>query len=135
MNRPYPPGQLAETIHLQDRPVALAAPPGRLVVREDLGLITAPALDGQVVYRTQRGTVFETRGIKTPSGDYLLMFPTSAPNYPEGHCHYGRSDRKVNDLVAFRSTDRGASWRGPTRPIDVDYNLHGFVPLLSLKHI
>lgn len=129
VNSPYPPQTLAETIYLQDMPVAVAAPPDRLVVRENLGLITAPALDGQVVYRTQRGTVFETRAIKTPGGDYLLMFPASTPSLPEGHSHYGRADRKVNDLVAFRSTDRGASWSGPTRPMDVDYNLHGFVPL------
>ncbi len=130
MTARYPRQQLAETVHIQDRPVALAVPPGELIVREDLGLISAPSIDGSVVYRTQRGTLFETRAIKTPGGDYLLMFPTNALSYPEGRCHYGHADRKVNDLVAFRSKDKGATWQGSTRPIDIDYNLHGFVPLM-----
>ena len=130
MTARYPRQQLAETVHIQDRPVALAVPPGELIVREDLGLISAPSIDGSVVYRTQRGTLFETRAIKTPGGDYLLMFPTNALSYPEGRCHYGHADRKVNDLVAFRSKDKGATWQGPTRPIDIEYNLHGFVPLM-----
>jgi len=108
----------------------MATPPSGLVVREHLGLITAPAVDGQVVYRTERGTLFETRAVKTPGGDYLLMFPTNTLAVPEGRCHYGRQDRKANDLVAFRSSDRGATWHGPTRPIDIDYNLHGFIPLM-----
>ena len=130
MSAPYPPQRLAETINLQDRQVALAAPPGDLVVREHLGLITAPAVDGQVVYRTERGTLFETRAIKTPGDDYLLMFPTNALAVPEGRCHYGRQEQKANDLVAFRSSDQGATWHGLTRPIDIDYNLHGFIPLM-----
>ena len=130
MSARYPRQTLAETIQLQDRPIAVAAPPDALVVREDLGLIAAPAVDGQIVYRTERGTLFETRAIKTPGGDYLLMFPTNTVTVPDGRCHYGRQDRKVNDLVAFRSSDRGATWHGPSRPIDIDYNLHGFIPLM-----
>ena len=129
MSAPYPPQRLAESVNLQDRQVALATPPGDLVVREHLGLITVPAVDGQVVYRTERGTLFETRAVKTPGGDYLLMFPTNTLAYPEGRTHYGHQNRKVNDLVAFRSSDQGTTWHGPTRPIDIDYNLHGFIPL------
>jgi len=129
MSAPYPPQRLAETINLQDRQVSLVAPPGDLVVREHLGLIAAPAVDGRVVYRTERGTLFETRAIKTPGGDYLLMFPTNTLAVPEGRCHYGRQEQKANDLVAFRSSDQGATWHGPTRPIHIDYNLHGFIPL------
>ena len=126
----YPPQRLAETIVIQDRPVTLDAPPAGLVIRHDLGLISAPCVDGQAVYRTERGTLFETRAIKTPHGDYLLMFPTNTVADPEGRCHYGRADRKVNDLVAFRSRDRGDTWHGPARPIDIDYNLHGLIPLM-----
>ncbi|MCY3749029.1 MAG: sialidase family protein [Chloroflexi bacterium] len=129
MSAAHPPQRLADTVNLQDRQVPLAAPPVGLVVRGHLGLITAPAVDGQIVYRTERGTLFETRAIKTPGGDYLLMFPTNNLAAPEGRCHYGRQERKSNDLVAFRSSDRGETWHGPTRPIDIDYNLHGFIPL------
>ena len=79
MSASYPPQRLAETVHIQDQAMDLAAPPAALVVHEHLGLITASAVDGHVVYRTQRGTLFETRAVKTPGGDYLLMFPTKRP--------------------------------------------------------
>ena len=58
------------------------------------------------------------------------MFPTNTVNRPEGRCHYGRQEEKVNDLVAMRSKDRGETWVGPRRPIDIDYNLHGFIPFV-----
>ncbi len=75
MSARYPPQPLAESINLQDRHDQFAAPPGELVVREHLGLITAPSVDGHVVYRTERGTFFESRATRTPGGDYLSITP------------------------------------------------------------
>ncbi len=94
---------------------------------------------GQVIYRAP-GSLFETRATVTPGGDYLLTFPTDSAGHDpaEGHCHYGRADRKVNDLVAFRSSDGGESWHGPRVAFAIDYNQHGFVPFIprggSLLH-
>ena len=117
-----PPLPLAETIDLQGQNVALASPPRGLVVREKIGLVTVAALDGQVVYRARRGRLFETRAVKTPGGDFLLMFP-------EGE-HYGASKgNKVNDLMAVRSGDGGKTWGTPTVAFEIPYNQHGFVPL------
>ena len=69
----------------------------------------------------ERG-LYETRATITPDGDYLLMFPDGG--------HYGQEDGKVNDMLAYRSSDKGRTWHGPTVAFDIDYNQHGFVPLI-----
>lgn len=100
------------------------AAPSALRVHADLGIVSARGLTGQVIHRArwpERG-LFETRAITTPGGDYLLMFPDGG--------HYGPSDRKVNDMFAYRSSDKGRTWVGPTVAFDIDYNQHGFVPLI-----
>ena len=129
----YEPLDLADTTQIAGRNVNLDTLPSGYEVREDLGIVAPAKMKGSVVYRTDKGTLFETRAIKTPGGDYLLMFPTNTVERPEGRCHYGGASEKVNDLVAFRSKDNGISWKGPERPIDIDYNLHGFVPFVPEK--
>jgi hypothetical protein len=69
----------------------------------------------------ERG-LFEARACITPGGDYLLLFPDGG--------HYGGSAKKVNDMLAYRSSDKGRTWQGPTVAFDIDYNQHGFVPLI-----
>ncbi len=68
------------------------------------------------------GLITETRAIKTPAGDYLLMFP-------EGE-HYGNHPGHVNDLIAYRSSDKGKTWQEPKVALDIDYSQHGFSPLI-----
>jgi len=58
------------------------------------------------------------------------MFPTNTKERPKGNCHYGWKNEKVNDMVAFRSKDKGKTWHGPTMAFDIDYNQHGFIPLI-----
>jgi hypothetical protein len=121
---------LAQRITVGRWEIDPAQPPGTLMVDEQLGLLlAADAITGQVVY-TATDTLFETRAALTPDGDYLLMFPTNTAARPKGGSHYGHAPEKVNDLVAFRSADRGQSWEGPTIPFDIDYNQHGFIPLI-----
>jgi hypothetical protein len=99
-------------------------PPG-LVVHPVLGLIAGTgALDGSVIHRTAV-RILETRGLKTPGGDYLVMFP-------EGD-HYANNKgrtRKNNKLLACRSSDRGRTWSGPAEAFDIDYSQHGFIPFV-----
>jgi len=104
--------------------VDLDAIPENLVLEKEIGLLTNRYVAGQVIYRSPepRARLYETRFIKTPKGDYLLMFPDGG--------HYASKQRKVNDLVAYRSHDKGQTWHGPTVPIKIDYNLHGFIPLI-----
>lgn len=96
-------------------------PPEGLAYRKGLGLVTASQVDGQLVYESKTH-LFETRATITPAGDYLLMFP-------EGK-HYGGAREKVNELMALRSSDKGRTWSKPAPAFRIDYNQHGFVPLI-----
>jgi len=98
-----------------------ASPPKPLVLRRNLGLVTAPAVDGQLVHESKRN-LFETRATITPGGDYLLMFPEGS--------HYGGHKGKVNNMIAYRSCDKGKAWTGPKVAFDIDYSQHGFIPLI-----
>ena len=70
-----------------------------MVADAELGLLRHEALQGQVVHVAKEGVrgLFETRAVRTPKGDLLLMFP-------EGN-HYAAGAGKVNDLLAYRSSD------------------------------
>lgn len=102
-----------------------------LCVDEKLALLLAgPSITGQVVHIAS-DWLLETRATMTPGGDYLLMFPTNTRERPLGCCHYGASGyEKRNDMVAFRSTDQGKTWQGPTVAFDIEYNQHGFIPFI-----
>jgi len=101
--------------------IVTATPPAALELHADLGLLTARPLTARRIHRSV-SHLFETRATITPNGDYLLMFPDGG--------HYSGKHEKVNDLVAYRSRDRGKTWEGPTVAIDTDYNHHGFIPLI-----
>jgi hypothetical protein len=98
--------------------------PPYLVADESLGMLHHRALQGQVVHVAKEGVrgLFETRAVRTPKGDLLLMFP-------EGN-HYAAGAGKVNDLLAYRSSDNGHTWKGPRVAFDIDYSQHGFIPLI-----
>ena len=100
-----------------------ASLPKPLVANRKLGLVTTGAISGQQVH-VARDHLYETRATITPDGDYLLMFP-------DGEHYGGKPDKgKVNDLLAYRSNDKGKSWSGPKIAFDIDYNQHGFIPLI-----
>jgi len=115
---------LAETIQVGGVKIQTSSPPAGLIINEDCGILTSPCIGGQVVHRTPNPSIplFETRATITPAGDYLLMFPEGG--------HYGGKKGKVNNLLAYRSSDKGRTWVGPTVAFDIDYNQHGFVPLI-----
>lgn len=113
--------KIAPTVDILYRPVDTRTLPRPLELRADLGLVVARPLTGQIVH-TSLTRVFEPRCDIAPNGDYLLMFPDGG--------HYGTARTKINDLVAYRSSDQGRTWMGPTVPIRIDYNLHGFIPLV-----
>src|SRR5438105_4995168 len=93
------PLPLVDTLKISGVDVTLAAPPRHFVMRPVLGLLTAEALDGQLIHRAPQGQlVLETRAVRTPGGDFLLMFP-------EGQHYGGSKGKKVNRLLAYRSSD------------------------------
>ena len=119
-------GQAAilETVTVGGTEILTQSPPPGLVTRGELGLVVHESVSGQIVHHardSERG-LYETRSTLTPGGDYLLMFPDGG--------HYGSSDKKTNDMLAYRSSDRGKTWQGPTVAFDIDYNQHGLVPLI-----
>ncbi|MHB1295650.1 MAG: sialidase family protein [Anaerolineae bacterium] len=116
--------QFATHVQIAQVDLPLSKLPKGCTVREDLGIVAYAGLDGHVVHRSPepKTSLFETRATITPSGDYLLMFP-------EGK-HYGKAEHKVNDMLAYRSSDKGQTWAGPRVAFDIDYNQHGFVPLI-----
>ena len=99
------PLPLMDTVTVGSTELKTKALPKGFALREDIGLITASAVKGQVVHRTQT-RVLETRATITPKGDYLLMFP-------EGD-HYAKSKgEKINSMMACRSSDHGKTWSAP----------------------
>jgi hypothetical protein len=65
------------------------------------------------------------RPVIAPNGDYLLTVVA-------GKAHYGSIDPhcKVNDILLYRSKDKGKTWLGPTLPAHIPYNQHAWVPLV-----
>lgn len=104
--------------------IACEAPLKGLVADSLLGLLRHESLQGQLVHTAKNGVrgLFETRAVRTPKGDLLLMFP-------EGN-HYAAQGGKANDLLAYRSNDNGETWAGPKVAFEIDYSQHGFVPLI-----
>lgn len=113
-------GMMAEVTIGQAR-FPLLALGSKLAAHPDLGIVASRPVAGQLVYESP-SRLFETRAVITPHGDYLLMFPVGK--------HYGGAKAKVNDLVAIRSSDKGRTWTAPQPAFAIDYNQHGFIPLI-----
>lgn len=96
----------------------------KLEFDSELGMLRSEALSGTVIHTAREGLrgLFETRAVKTPGGDLLLMFP-------EGN-HYAAGAGKVNDMVSYRSKDGGDTWEGPKVIFDINYSQHGLIPLI-----
>ena len=68
---PHVLSPLAESIQVGGVTFDPISPPEPLLTRRDLGLVTAPGIDGHVVHEAEKN-LFETRAAVTPAGDYLL---------------------------------------------------------------
>jgi BNR repeat-like domain len=64
----------------------------------------------------------------TPAGDYLLTIIS-------GKAHYGFTDPhyKANDILLYRSKDKGKTWIGPSLSTAIPYNQHAWVPLVPQR--
>jgi len=115
---------IAEEVNINGVTVRTNHPPPALRTLAGAGVVTTRGTVGQIIHRARWPELglYEARATRTPGGDYLLMFPDGG--------HYGHSDSKVNDMLAFRSSDRGYTWQGPTVAFGIDYDQHGFVPLI-----
>ncbi|MEO7599132.1 MAG: sialidase family protein [Opitutus sp.] len=118
------PEPILPEIMVNDHLLSTSALPPPLRVQPELGIATFPWVHGTILVEasSREGGLYETRATVTPGGDYLLMFPDGG--------HYGGKTTKVNRLLAMRSSDRGKTWTTPAEAFDIDYNQHGFVPLI-----
>jgi hypothetical protein len=93
----------------------LTAPPEGLVLRSDLGILLPASLNAQRLHAwpAPNNIITTPRAIKTPDGDYLVMFLAGRGLFEK--------NEKTNDMVAYRSSDRGATWQGPTVAWDIPY--------------
>jgi hypothetical protein len=114
-----------DTITIGGHEIHPANPPHGMHNLPDLGILVNEGMVAQRVYAhpPPENWCGESRAIKTPGGDYLLMLTI-------GTHHYGGQTTKTNDMVAFRSSDQGRTWIGPKVAWDIPYNQHGFVPLI-----
>jgi len=98
-----------------------ASPPEGLALRPDLGILAAEAVQGKVIHRSGK-IVWVPRATITPKGDYLVLFP-----HGRGQWYQGK------EMLAYRSSDKGKTWKGPTVAFDSSQSHHGFVPLIPKK--
>ena len=116
--------ELLSEVHMGSISIETRNPPSGIRTLEDLGLVCVDGVNGRIMHRArwpERG-LYEARATITPGGDYLCLFPDGG--------HYGKSDVKTNDMLAYRSKDKGHTWQGPVVAFDIDYDQHGFVPLI-----
>lgn len=122
--QPVTPMPLLKQTTINGIPLDLAHLPKGLKIFPELGLVGSDQMTGQVIHRSAI-RILETRGLKTPSGDYLVMFP-------EGdHYANNKGTPKVNILQSYRSTDGGKTWAGPQEAFPgIAYSQHGFIPFV-----
>jgi hypothetical protein len=102
------PDRLADAVCIgRDLLFDASHPPASYKVTAPLGLVVHEAMEGQLLHRAQskEGSLFETRAVVTPGGDYLVMIPDG------NHANSPRDD--ANRLVGYRSSDQGKTWAGP----------------------
>jgi hypothetical protein len=123
--------QMADTVYVQNSPITAGNIPEGYRFDKDLGMLLHNSIEGQVLFRnTFRGFGMDCpRAVVTPKGDYLLMFPVGE-HYGSGYARDQKPRRQVNRMTAFRSKDKGETWEGPTLAFDIEYDQHGFVPLI-----
>lgn len=93
-------------------------------VDHTLGLLTHVAMEGNVLHVAQSAsrTLYETRAVVTPKGDYLVMIPDGV------HATSPRPD--ANQLKAYRSRDQGTTWTGPFIPFGEKEKHHAALPVV-----
>jgi hypothetical protein len=119
-------------------PVTVNSLPRGLKNYSDLGIVMPEWADVRVIHRFPQPDLGGYRGkyppvayvdcprsLITPMGDYLLTMIA-------GKKHYLRTDpaHKVNDILIYRSKDKGNTWQGPFLSTHIAYNQHAWVPLV-----
>ena len=115
----------AEEIAVGRRSYKRGEPPQGFVNREDLGILVAERVKAQRVHAwpVPDGFAEPQRLCIAPNGDYILGACVGAAH------QYGKSG-KFNEIVLYRSDNKGATWSGPVRPWETSWSQHAFNPLV-----
>jgi len=102
----------------------IGQPPKGYKIDAPLGLIVGDCMTGQAIHHAQSktGTLYETRAVRTPAGDYLVMIPDGR--------HASSEQPNANILLAYRSSDGGKTWAGPSQPFGTTGKHHAALPLV-----
>ena len=110
-----------------------ASPPRGLRTDAALGMILNQSMQASVIHYIPGYRADVMRAVKTPGGDYLAVV-LAGEGFTGGKGHYAPAkidySIKANDLLAYRSSDKGRTWSGPKVLFPVSYSMHGFIPLV-----
>ncbi len=117
--------QILDQIDVGGLHIDPAAPPAHFVHHKEIGIMAHETMRMRAIHAWPRpyGFAEPQRAVITPGGDYLLMAAI-------GKAHQWGLTDKANEIVAYRSKDKGATWSGPTLPWEVPYSQHAFNPLI-----
>ncbi len=127
------PVALASGIEIGGLQILTAAPPAGLRTDTKLGIVANTFMKVSLLHYIPEFRADAVRAIITPSGDYLAVV-VSGSGTKNGKGHYAPPkvdySIKENDLVAYRSSDKGRTWSKQGVLFPVSYSVHGFVPLI-----
>lgn len=108
----------------QDIAFATSSPPRGYKIAGDVGLLMPDSMSGSIIHRaqSQAGTLYETRAVVTPHGDYLVMIPDGQ--------HASAPREKSNRLQCYRSADQGRTWKGPSLAFGDEEKHHAALTLV-----
>lgn len=127
------PLKLADEIIVGGLALRPATPPAGYRTDPTTGVMLSESMQGSVLHYIPGFRADVVRAVKMPDGDYLAVV-VAGKGLTGGQGHYAppNVDYKVkaNNLLAYRSSDQGKTWTGPTVLFDAPYSLHGFIPLI-----
>jgi len=104
--------------------------PDGLEIDDNIGLLINRGMKAQKIHAwpMPRYKLDHTRGFEAPNGDWIIMFAA-------GRNQYGTWDKerwhiKTNEMLIYRSKDRGDSWNGPEVAWKCDYSSSFIVPFI-----
>jgi hypothetical protein len=120
---------LKTTFRFNGIDIQLEHPPAMLEVNRTAGLLVNKGMQVQKIHAwpRPRQKIDVPRGFIAPSGDWLVMFTAGRNQYG---CAPELRHVKTNEMLTYRSTDRGRTWTGPTRAWNCNYSSSFVVPFI-----
>jgi hypothetical protein len=122
---PYLELSIPRNLQIAGAEVATDRPPAGFQANRQIGLLHHEAIRLKLIHANREGAAYTPRAVKTPRGDYLVVFPCGW-----GHMWAGKNEKNPNDLYFTRSTDQGRTWSNPTPKWRAPYGYNSGVFLI-----